>query len=228
MSMASQLQVHPDVVGRTLVRGEADFFPAKRTELDRAGAGAARLIGTFRLAPGRTLLTVSLTQEVVQFAPFEEGMRLLALIGTNADASPFDAPRVESLIRQFDIPAICGIDAGVLDGLASLGHDAAAIFAGRIVWARPDAYARVAAMPGVVARRCAEVGPVLALECAAGEGMHVDGREWAAESRDGVLHVTSLMQRITPVNAMDCGLAGRVEKTPCRCGNADPRIFLAE
>lgn len=218
---------HPDIIGRYLVAGEPFFLAAKRTELDRAAPSVARIVGGFHIAPGRYVLTVSLTQEAIQFAPFEQGCTLLGLIGTNADASPFDAGRVESLCRQFNVAAICGVDGGVLDGLAAMGHDAAKVFAGRIVWARPDAYDRVAALPDVTALRCAEIGPVLALECRDGNGMHVDGREWAVAAPRGTLVFTSRMVRIDPVEGLDTGVKGEVVTTPCGCGSPDPRIVLA-
>jgi hypothetical protein len=219
--------VHPDIVGRYLVRGEPVFMAARRSELDRAGVPAARIVGGFRIPPGRYILTVSLTQEVIQFAPFEQGCTLLGLIGTNADASPFDAGRVEALCRQFDIAAVCGVDAAVLDGLVAMGHDPAKVFGGRIVWARPDAYERVAALPDVVARRCAEIAPVLALECVAAGGMHVDGREWAMDASSGTIVLSSRMARIDPVAALDTGIAGEVITAPCSCGSPDPRVRLA-
>lgn len=218
---------HPDVVGRYLIGDQAFFYPVKRPEVDRAAVSPARNIASFAIAPGRYVLTISLTQEFVQFAPFEQACQQLGLLGTNADASAFDAKRVESLIRQFDVAAICGIDAGVLDGLADLGHDAATILAGRVVWARPDAFDRVAAMPGVNARRCATIGPVLGLECVEGEGMHIDGREWIASAPGGTIILDSRLPRLTPLVALDTGVAGDVVTAPCRCGSPDPRLVLA-
>ena len=223
----AEVAAHPDVVGRLLAGSDTSFDPVKRGELDRAAHGPARVIASFGIAPGRYVLTVSLTQEVVQFAPFEHALQVMALIGTNADASPFDAARVESLCRQFDCAAVCGVDKGVLDGLAMIGHDPAKVFAGRVVWARPDAYDAVAALPGVTARRCAEIGPVLGLECREGQGLHVDGREWTVETIDGTLRVSSRMARITPLDGFDTRLGGRVERMPCACGSPDPRVVLA-
>jgi hypothetical protein len=217
---------HPDIIGRTLVEGRAEFYGAKRVELDRSAGQVARILGGFHVEPGRYVLTVSLTQEVIQFAPFEQACTLLGLIGANADASPFDAARVESLVRQFDCAIVCGVDKAVLDGLQAIGHDAARIFAGRIVWARPDAFDAVAGMPDVTARRCAEIGPVLGLECRAADGMHIDGREWEASAPEGTIVLSSRMARIEPVEGFDTRLRGRVETSPCSCGSPDPRIHL--
>ncbi len=217
---------HPDLVGRYLVGDQSHFYAVRRIELDRSGIYAARVIASFCIAPGRFILTVSLTQEVVQFAPFEFGVQMLGMIGINADASPFDAGRVESVIRQFDVAAVCGLDAATLEGLAMMGHDAAAILKGRVVWARPDAYEAVAAMPGVIARRCAEIGPVLALECALGGGLHYDSREWEMTGEGEALRLTSRQQRLTPVRNLDPGVSGRTISEPCGCGSRDLRISL--
>lgn len=217
---------HPDIVGRYLVGDRAQFLSVRRSELDRTAFSYARTLASFNIEPGRYVLTISLIQEVIQFAPFEQALTLLGLIGTNADASPFDAGRVESLVRQFDVAAICGLDAGVLDGLAALGHDPAKILAGRIVWARPSAYERVAALPDVIARRCAEIGPILALQCASGEGMHFDGREWIVTDRGGSLGFTSHAARIEPLSDLNTGVHGHLAQRPCACGSPDPRIVL--
>jgi hypothetical protein len=166
--------------------------------------------------------------EVVQFAPFEQALTLLGLIGINADASPFDAARVESIMRQFDIAAVCGVTKGVLDGLIALGHDPARVFAGTVVWARPDAWPLVAAMPGVTARRCAELGPVLGLECVEGDGLHIDAREWSLGDVGGTIKVSARAARITPVTDLDTSVHGHVLEHPCRCGSVDPRVILAD
>ena len=216
----------PDVVGRYLVGEQSHFFSCKRSELDRAAVSVAHTVDSFAIAPGRFVLTVSLTQEVVQFAPFEQACRILGLIGSNADASPFDAGRVESILRQFDVAAVCGVDAGVLEGLVSFGHEPAKVFAGRIVWARPDAFARVAALPGVTARRCAEIGPILGLQCAKGDGLHYDARDWTVTAVDGVLEFSSRSPRIDPLHHLHTGVRGRVETMPCPCGSPDPRLML--
>jgi len=217
---------HPDLVGCYAHKGRLEFFPVRRMELDRTALSPARVIRSFGIKPGNYVLTISLVREVVQFAPFEQALTTLGMIGINADASPYDAGRVEATIRQFDVAAICGLDKGVLDGLAILGHDPARIFAGRVVWARPDAWQLVSALPGVTARRCAELGPVLGLECIEGDGVHVDAREWTLDDAGGTIRLTSRAARITPVADLDIGVRGRLARHPCGCGSVDPRIML--
>ena len=216
---------HPDQIGCYTAHGKTHFYSVKRTELDRAGVQMARTLRSFAFKPGSYVLTVSVVQEVVQFAPFEFALQLLGLYGTNADLSPFDAGRVESLARQFDPVAICGVGNEVLEGLKMMGHDAAAVFKGRTVWARPDAYDAVKAMPGVAARRVVLVGPALALECAKG-GLHIDGREWDVTVEGEELVLSSRQYRIDPVSGLKTGLPGALTDTPCACGSPDPHVRL--
>lgn len=217
--------VHPDVVGSYTVNGQTHFHAATLAELDRSGHNFGHLLGTFGFAPGRFVLTVSLVQEAVQFAPFEVAMTDLGLYGTNSDYSPYDAGRVESLSRQVDFVAACGVGKDTLEGLAMFGHDPEKVFGGRTVWARADAYDALKAIEGIDVRRCVFLGPAMALECAHG-GVHFDSREWAVEDRGGTLHLSSHLQRVEPVDSLDTGVAGRLSAAPCGCGSLDPAIAL--
>ena len=215
-----------NIVGSISAHGRTHFYGVTLDELDRSAFALVRVLRTFAFAPGSIVLDISVTQEVVQFAPFERALQSIGFYGINADLSPYDAGRVESIVRQFDPVAICGIGAETLEGLKMLGLDPAKVLAGRVVWARPDAYAAVAALEGVIARRCALLGPALALECADG-GLHYDGQEWIVSKAGGALSVTSRTLRASPLHAFDTGLAGTVSDRPCVCGNRDPFVLVA-
>ena len=210
----------PDVVGCYRAGGRTEFFPVRYDELERQSISIARLLRTFGFAPGSTILVVSLVPEVVQFAPFEKAVQYLGMYGINAESTNFDAGRIESIARQFDVPAICGIGSASLEGLRMFGHDPAKVFAGRTVWARPDAYAEVAAMPGVDARRLVILGPAVAYECARG-GLHYDDRDWSLAESGGTLRLSSRLPRITPVVDLDTGVTGHLTDTPCSCGTRE-------
>ncbi len=221
------IPAHPDQIGCYTAHGKTNFYSAKRTELDRAGVQMARTLRSFAFEPGSYILTVSLVQEVIQFAPFEFSLQILGLYGTNADLSPFDAGRVEALSRQFNPVGICGIGNEVLEGLKAMGHSAEDIFKGRTIWARPDAFEAVNAMEGVTARRVALIGPALALECAHG-GVHIDGREWDIAIEGDELLLSSRQHRIEPVDRLKTGYFGELLGTPCSCGSADPTLQLRD
>ena len=215
----------PDLIGTYKINGASHFYEARYDELERGSVSLARLLRTYNFAPGRIVLVVSLVQEVVQFAPFEKAAQILGLYGINAELSPFDAGRVESISRQFDPVAISGVGASTLEGLKSFGFDPAQVFAGRTVWARDDAYAAVKAMPGVDARRLVILGPAVAYECAAG-GIHYDTRDWSLVAVDGTLRLSSRMPRVETVDGLDTGVAGAVTEGFCTCGTREGCITV--
>ena len=215
-----------NIVGSISAHGKTHFYGVTLDELDRSAFALVRVLRTFAFPAGSTVLDISVTQEVVQFAPFERALQSVGFYGINADLSPYDAGRVESIARQFDPVAICGVGSETLEGLKMFGLDPARVLAGRVVWARPDAYPAVSGMEGVIARRCALLGPALALECAEG-GLHFDGQEWVVSQAGDTLAVASRTVRATPLPPFDTGLRGIVSDRPCTCGNRDPFVLLA-
>ncbi|MDK2756048.1 MAG: hypothetical protein KYX66_04850 [Blastomonas fulva] len=224
-TMASATR-RPDFIGTCNVRGEISFYGATAAEIDRSAFTLTRVLRTFGFAPGSNILTISMVPEIIQYGGFERAVQMLGLYGLNADDSLFDAGRVESISRQFNPAAICGVAASTLEGLRMFGHDVATVFAGRTVWARPDAFEQVSAMADVDARRVVSIGPVLALECAHGS-LHYDSRDWTIVARDGVLRLTSRYNRIEPLDDLDTGHCGSVSVAPCTCGTRDGVVVLA-
>jgi hypothetical protein len=215
----------PDVVGCFHAGGTTHFHPARFDELERQSIGIARILRTFNFKPESTILVVSIVPEVVQFAPFEKAVQHLGMYGINAESTNYDAGRIESIARQFNTPGICGIGAASLEGLKMFGHDPAQVFAGRTIWARPDAYDAVKAMDGVDARRIVILGPAVAYECAHG-GLHYDSRDWSLSESEGTLHLSSRMPRITPILDLDTSVAGKVLDTACTCGARENLISV--
>ncbi len=216
----------PDFIGTYNVSGVISFYGATAHEIDRGAFALSRVIRTYRFPAGSNVLTISMVPEIIQYGAFERAVQMLGLYGVNADDSPFDAGRVESIVRQFAPVAICGVAKSTLDGLRMLGHDPAAVLAGRVVWARPDAYDEVKAMAGIDCRRVASIGPALALECRHG-GLHYCSRDWTITDPAGQLHITSRTDRIEPVDNLASGHAGRVAETACGCGTRDGSVVMA-
>src|SRR5690606_17008492 len=118
-----------------------------------------------------------------------------------------------------------GITAAVLDGLEALGHDPRKLLAGRVVWARPDAHARLKDAADINLRLWMEVGPALAMQCAHGEGAHIDRLEWRVENIDGEVVLSSRLERAVTFENYHTGIKARVEHGSCACGSADPRVI---
>jgi len=222
----SRITTRPDFIGAISAGGIVHFYGASAAEIDRGAFAIVRVLRSFRVAPHSTILTVSTIPEIVQYGAFERAIQMLGMLGINADDSPFDAGRVESISRQFEPPAICGVSAATIDGLRALGHDPAQCFAGRTVWARPNAYKSVLELDRVDARQVVSIGPALALECAEGS-LHYDSREWSIHAVNGTLRISSRHERSEPLVDFDTLIDGEVIVRPCRCGAKDGAIRIA-
>lgn len=222
--MSTDALIRADFIGCYDVSGQRRFYGATAAEIDRGAFTLTRVLRTFAFVPGSNVLTISMVPEIIQYGPFEGAVRMLGLYGLNADDSPFDAGRVESICRQFSPVAVCGVGKSTLDGLTMMGHDPAKVFAGRVVWARLDAYDAVAAL-GIPVRRVMSIGPMLALECAAG-GLHYDNRDWTLDTVEGELVLSSRMMRVEPIDQLATGFKGAVSGKACECGTRDAVVKL--
>lgn len=219
--------LEPMAIGRYTDRnGEEQLLPFSQPEFDRAILACQNRIGTFHFRTGDEVLITSLFNESAQFAPLERSLRDFGLVLLSADASFFDAARIESILRRFDSVAVAGINAAALDGLVALGHDPQQLLANRVVWARPDAQARLAAVPGINLRLWVEVGPAVGMQCAHGEGAHINRLEWKIDIDDGEIVLTSRLHRAVNFRGYHTGVRAPVDYAACACGSADPRVLL--
>ena len=195
-------------------------------ELERARIAALRVLQSFHFRTGGNIMFTSMWDEGAQLMPVERAIMSYGMVVISADSSPFDAGRVESIARRFELKGALGITAGCLEGLARMGHDPAKLFAGMVVWARPGAYQTLCAIGTLNVHRCMELGPAFALECHAKSGAHIDRFEWDVEEDEGEILLTSRLERSEPFQRLRTGQRGRVMRGVCACGNADPRIVL--
>jgi hypothetical protein len=224
--MSLQINSRPYVVGHYWDGVESQFLPLSRDEMDRTEWFYRRILDRCGIAPRTCVLLISEFVDGALTAPLEQAMMADGHVPCYAEATTFDAPRVETFLRRFDIPAVIGVTAATLDGLEAAGHSPDALFAGRIVWARDsDAFARLADVPGITLRRWMQIGPAPAMECIEGGGLHIDSLEWKVETGAGdEILLTSRMGRIKPIERGSTGVFGRIETGVCRCGSCDPRV----
>jgi hypothetical protein len=216
----------PTVVGRYLEGGVPRFLPLSEAEINRATRAYLRVLDSYRLATRSHVLVVSLASQVAAFMPLERALDHRNFIVSSADSSAFDAARVEVFVRRFKVAAVFGVTKETLDGFAFAGHDPATLFAGRIVWATPAAYARLAPGSGYTLRRWAEFGPAIGVECAIGSGVHISSEEWSLDSMDGRILVSSRLPRLMTFDRQPTDVQGVVDHTPCACGSTDARVRL--
>ncbi len=218
----------PMAVGRYLdASGERQALPYSALEGERSTRSLLKVLNTFEFSMGSNLLITALFDQGVQALGMERAVMQFNMVAVSADSSLFDARRVESIIRLFPLAGAYGITAATLDGLAGLGHDPLKLFGGIVVWAWPDAYERLAGQPGITVFRCLEVGPALAVECSAAAGAHIDRFEWAIDTVDGEVVLSSRLERCQTFHHYYTGLRGQVLHGVCNCGSTDPRIVPA-
>jgi hypothetical protein len=217
----------PTVVGRYLDEGKPQFLPLSEAELNRATRAYLRVLDSYDIPARSHVLVVSLASQVGQIMPLERALTERHMVISNADATSSDAVRVEMFARRFDVAAVLGVTSETLDGLIALGHNPSAVIAGRLVWATPGAYARLAPGAGYTLRRWVELGPAIGVECVVGEGLHVSSEDWTVESIDGQLYVSSRLHRLLPFERQQTGLRGTVYRGPCACGGTDAQVRLS-
>jgi len=217
----------PVIVGRYLDHGRAEFYPLAEPEVQRVSRGLERVLRTYDLPARSHVLVTSLASQVAAFMPLERALADMHMIVSNADASLFDVPRVVMYVRRFDVRAVLGIAPAVLDGLAAQGHDPAALFAGRVVWATPEACARLAPAEGMTLRMWSELGPAVGAECVHGGGLHVSSEEWSCTVSDQELVLSSRLPKLVGFKAHRTGIRVASMERVCPCGNTDIRVRIA-
>ena len=228
MNTIKNPNLSPMAVGRyTDAQGTATPLPYSFDEVERARRWTAIILSTFHFRTGSNMLLTSQFHEGAQFMPVERAIMSYGMVAVSADAHLYDARRVESITRGFSLVGAIGISAETLAGLEQLGHDPAVMFADMIVWARPGAYEQLKHSSALNVYRIFDVGPTIAIECSAGEGAHIDRREWLIEELNGEIILTSKLSRSAAFEAYNTGLKGHLVHGACQCGNADPRIVLS-
>lgn len=224
--MSTPNRFQPLFVGHFFDGREWQFLPVTERAAKRAMRAYLRVLDSFGFPPGSRALVIANYDDWAMTIPLEMALTASRITIFNADASPFEAGRIESFIRRFDPKLIIGVDAAVLQGLDSAGHDVHQLFAGRRVWTRDAAsHDRLCGdESGGGVYRWSMLGPAPGMECREACGLHVDGEEWDLQVQGGELLVNSRLGREPALRSQSTGVKGVVEEGVCACGNADPRF----
>ena len=218
------MTVNTEFVAGFRCGNERAFLPVSSAELLRTQSLIERLLKTFNFARGRFVLLISMLENGAYAVPFERALMNLGLLVSNADDSPYEAARIESICRRFDVAAIVGVSTDVLDGLDAAGHSLSALFENRVVWAHGEAVGRLRSIDGIKPYRMLEAGPAFAMECAERDGAHLDASEWTLEVHRGELLVSSRLERAQSFARYATDVRGDLIMDLCRCGLSDIRI----
>ncbi len=149
MTFAAAYENPPRVwgVGRIVDADGVRAWPVSASDIEDEAATVAPRLAALGLGDGGLVLIVSLLSQAIHVVPLEQAAGLVGARYSSADATPFDAFRTVSLVRQLQPAVALGIDRRVCDGIDELGHDLGDVFAdvGAVVAADRDAATRLSA-----------------------------------------------------------------------------------
>jgi hypothetical protein len=198
-------------VGRVVGAGGVTPWPVSQHDIDDEAAGLAPRLGALGLGDGGLVLVVSLLSQAIHVVPIEQAAGLVGARYSSADATPFDAFRTVSLVRQLRPSVVLGVDRRVCDGIDELGRDLSEVFeaVGAVVAADRDAGQRLG-VAGVESGRWVRLGPTSVI---AGPGEDLFGynpSRWQVDDGDGELLLTNVVERLTPCDRLVTGWRGHV------------------
>lgn len=216
---------NPLLVGSYVDPAGRQLLPLSEAESIRIEWFYRRVFDTFGLPSRSRVLLVTKFEDAAMTMPLDSMLIADGFVPAYAEATAFDAARVEAFVRQLSPRAVIGIDSSVLAGLQGLGHDPAALFQDRIVWASDeDAYQRLTGGKHILLRRWMPVGPAPAMECHAGGGLHIDDREWLVDQQGDEILLSSRLPRSLAFKRISTGVHATIERALCRCGISGSRI----
>jgi hypothetical protein len=199
-------------VGRVVVDGEVVLWRVSQRDIDDEAAALTPRLAALGLGDGGLVLLVSLLSQAIHVAPFEQAAGRLGARYSSADATPFDAFRTVSLVRQLRPAVVLGVDHRVCDGIEALEHELGSVFGdvGAVAAADEDAAARLG-RAGLRVARWVRLGPTSAVSTPGDEAVEYDATRWRVEAADdGTLLLTNRVPRLTACDRLPTGVRGRV------------------
>jgi hypothetical protein len=182
-------------------------------EVERDVEWAETLLRSAGLRAGDMVLITVNSWEAPWTAPVVRAMRRIGVVYITAEVWGFDARRTSMFLQRLPIKAIFGLCADTLTGLEADEIGLPELLNNvEIVWARPDAAARLADA-SVTVLQFILLGPALGLGVPGRPGVMVNGAEWKVETDNGELVVSNMRQRAATFDQVPTGLRGSVRST---------------
>ena len=215
MTFAAAYEDQPRVwgVGRVVTADGLTPWPVSQHDIDDEAAALAPRLAALGLGDGGLILIVSLLSQAIHVVPFEQAAGLVGARYSSADATPFDAFRTVSLVRQLRPSVVLGIDSRVCDGIDELGRDLGEVFAGvsAVVAADTDAAQRLGSA-GIDAGHWIRLGPTSLIAGPDEDGFSYDPSRWQIDEGDGELLLTNVAARLTHCDRLATGYQGQLQE----------------
>lgn len=163
---------------------------------------------------GDHVLITTPNHEGQWLSPVVRALRQIGATYTPAETYNWDSARFLSVLGRMPITVVIGLCGETLDAVEAQNPDLAALFEKvRLIWARPEAHAQLAAA-NVNSTLMAILGPALGLARPDAPGvLRVNGAEWKVRDEGGQLVVSSTESRAARLVDVASGLSGRVTGT---------------
>jgi hypothetical protein len=192
-------------VGREIVDFEIGW-----DEFERDVDWAESLLRSAGLGSGDLVLITISQHEGPWTSPVVRALRRIGVIYLTAEVWSFDARRTAMFLQRLPVKGIFGLGGETLSALEPEQPPVAELLRNvEIVWARPDALARLTDVaPQVVPYLM--LGPALGLGVPGRPGVVVNAGEWAVDSDAGELVVSSAGKRAAAFDHVPTGVRGSV------------------
>ena len=170
----------------------------------------AQLVAAGVVAGDHVLITTP-NHEGQWLSPVVRALRQIGATYTPAETYNWDSARFLSVLGRMPITVVIGLCGETLDAVKAQHPDLAALFEKvRLIWARPEAHAELAAA-NVNSTLMAFLGPALGLARPdAPSVLRVNGAEWKIRDEAGQLVVSSTDARTACLTDVPSGLSGQV------------------
>lgn len=213
MTFAAAYEDAPRVWGVGRVDGPDGVipWPVSQHDIDDEAASLAPRLAALGLEDGGLILIVSLLSQAIHVVPLEQAAGILGARYSSADATPFDAFRTVSLVRQLRPPVVFGVDRRVCDGIDALGRGLDDVFrdVGTVVAADRDAAGRLGDA-GVEPGRWIQLGPTSVVAGPGDDTFPYDTARWQVDEDGAELLLTNRVDRLTRCERFTTGWHGRV------------------
>ncbi|MEY2448830.1 MAG: hypothetical protein QOH79_2306 [Acidimicrobiaceae bacterium] len=205
--------------------GDDITYPVSYDDVEADIAAARRALSALGLKSGDTVLLVSTIEESAHFWPLQAAIVEMGMLGLLADATLFDAIRVEMLLRRFTVNLAIGVNNTIVEGLRAASFDVAEVLGrAQLLAARLDAVPALQAL-GLGVHRWVALGPTYAIDCRAGR-LHFDSEAWDVSSPGGEIVVRPTGSRALGGDAVATGVMGHAVTEVCPCGRPDAALVL--
>ncbi len=215
MAMAAAALPRAPIYGiaRYAVGSSVADFEIGWDELDRDTEWAHSVLVEAGLSRGDLVLFSTPNHEGPWVTPLVRALRRIGATYATSETYGWDSRRFAMYLRRLPVKAIIGIGAETLAALTESERALPTLMAGvDVVWARPDAVARVQALQ-IDAATYLPLGPALGLGMPGERGARVNGEEWSVSESRGRVLVTNAQPRATSFESADTGVSGEVTAT---------------